>query len=366
MLKMDDYIFFSKSNWRETPRLRHQLADLIRKFGGKVHFYQKPLFFWQKRNDEEVVENDGSLILARTRQLIHHQLRVFSVFMWLNALIEKRSIHVALDINLSQKAIIVNFNYDYFFLRDIFPNNKIITIINDDFVAQSKFFSGNYVRDSLKKTCEESDLVLAVSYPLMRQVSDWCSPKLFFPWADVKYNMPAGCSERHAVLLWAHINVRIDFDLLRQSILMRPDMIFYIVGPQAPNIKHQISLIESAVNVVIIPFSKLNDLPLEIFFAAIIPYKKNVADIEAVTMSNKSLQLMSRGLPIITYGMPSFYEHPAILKANDINEFVTGLDYFRQNFSTLQVSIENLISDNQDKNRFDFLRNLILEINVEV
>ena len=355
---MDHYIFFSKSNWYEAPRLRHQVAGLIRTFGGRIQFFQKPAFVWQRGARELTTRVDGDLILARSSQLIHHQLRVFPALRLVNAAVEKKSIRGMLG-EMSKDAVIVNFNYDYYFLRDIFPKNKIITIINDDFVAQSKFFSGAHAKNSLKRTCAASDWVLTVSYPLMQQVSEWCSPKLFFPWADVEYRAPTGGSERNAVLLWAHIDARVDFELLQQSISARPDVIFYVVGPQAENIKEHISRIQSATNVMIVSSAKLDELPMERFFAAIIPYKKYVADIEAVTMSNKSLQLMSRGLPIVTHGMPAFYEHPAIVKAQDVNGFLAGLDHFRQNFSNLQNSIMNLVSENQPKSRFDFLKSLI-------
>jgi len=363
---MDDYIFFSKSNWHEAPRLRHQVAGLVRSFGGRIQFFQKPSFVWQGSARNKIVRVDDDLTIARTCQLIHHQLRVFSVLRWLNAVVEKKSIREMLGKGVSKDVVVVNFNYDYYFLRDIFPDNTIVTIINDDFVAQSKFFSGAHAKRSLKRTCAASDLVLTVSYPLMRQVSEWCSPKLFFPWADVEYRAPSPRSERNAVLLWAHIDARVDFALLQQSILMRPDVIFYLVGPQAQNIREHTSRIQSAANVVVVSSAKLDELPMERFFAAIIPYKKYVADIEAVTMSNKSLQLMSRGLPIVAHGMPAFYEHPAIVKAENVDDFLGGVDYFRHNFLNLQDSIADLVSNNQPRNRFDFLRDLISENGVRI
>ena len=362
---MDHYIFFSKSNWHEAPRLRHQVAGLLRSFGGNIHFFQKPSFVWWPGAREEISRIDGDLLIGRTRQLIHHQLRVFSFLRWLNALVEKRSIRAVLGEGISKNSVVVNFNYDYYFLREIFPDNRIVTIINDDFVAQSRFFSGRHAKKSLGKTCASSDVILTVSYPLMRQASEWCSPELFFPWADVEYREPALSSNRNAVLLWAHIDERVDFELVRQAVVMRPSVIFYLVGPQSISARNEIEKFASAENVVVVPSAKLDDLPLDRFFAAIIPYKKNVADIEAVTMSNKSLQLMARGLPIVAHGMPNFYDHRAIVKANDAGDFLAGLDYFRENFSDLQASIGNLVSDNQPQNRFSFFRSLISRIDRE-
>lgn len=363
---MDDYIFFSKSNWHEAPRLRHQMAGLIRRFGGKIYFIQKPAFVWQRRVTSGVEQVESNLVLGRTHQLIHHQLRVFPALTWLNALIEKKSIRTLMGKISTENSVILNFNYDYCFLREIFPKNKIITIINDDFVAQSRLFSGRHAKRSLGKTCLASDVVLTVSYPLMKQASEWCSPELFFPWADVEYREPARNVERNSVLLWAHIDNRVDFDLLRQSVSLRPDVVFYLVGPQAANVKDQVSQFDLLPNVVICPSAKLEELPLEKFFAAVIPYRSNVADIEAVTMSNKSLQLMSRGLPIVAHGMPSFYEHPAIVKANNADGLVAGIDYFRKNFLVLQESIRSLVANNQPESRFEFFKNLVNKIEARI
>lgn len=356
---MNDYIFFSKSNWAEAPRLRHQLAALLRGFGGRVKFFQKPSFVWRHDVSEEVAVIGDGFVLARTRQLIHHQLRVLPILSWFNALVEKRSIRARLGKHLSTDIVIINFNYDYYFLRDVFPKNIIITIINDDFVSQSRFFSGRHAKESLRQTCINSDAVLTVSYPLMRQLSAWCRPELFFPWADVVYKAPLNSGVRNSVLLWAHIDGRVDFDLLRTAIAKRPEVFFYLVGPLGTDVKGQVSLFDSSPNVVIMPSAELDDLSLENFFAAIIPYKQNVGAIEAVTMSNKSLQLMSRGLPLITHGMPEFYEHPAIVKAVDVAGFLLGLDHFRENFFTLQNHISNFVSQNQPRDRFEFLKKVI-------
>jgi hypothetical protein len=360
---MNHFIFFSKSYWRETPRLRHQVANLIREFHGHVLFFQKPAFPWgtieASRGGKKI---DETLDIVEGTQLIHHQLRILPALSWLNNYVEKKSIRRHLGNAISADAIIINFNYDYYFLRQIFPDNRIITIINDDFVAQAKFFSGRHVERSLKKTCEMSDVVLAVSYPLMRQVEEWCTPHLFFPWADVEYLMPDFGGNRTSVLLWAHIDSRVDLELLSHCVRCRPEVIFYIVGPHARALESRISAICEAANVRVILAAKLDELPLNDFFAAIIPYKSGISDIEAVTMSNKSLQLMARGLPLVTHGMPAFYENPAIFKAETYGDFLRSLDYCREYFFELQDSIRTLVSENQRKDRFEFLMNIIARV----
>ncbi|MNV96076.1 hypothetical protein D3C71_1910380 [compost metagenome] len=75
---------------------------------------------------------------------------------------------------------------------------------------------------------------------------------------------------------------------------------------------------------------------------------------------------MSRGLPIVAHGMPSFYEHTAIVKANDVDGFVAGMDYFHQNFSVLQESIKSLVANNQPESRFEFMKNIVNRIEARV
>ncbi len=354
---MTRYILFSKTNWTETPRLRHQIALLLKRFGNEVVFFQKPRYPWQRR----ISEITEPVISQRSTQLIHHQLRLFEPLAAANAIAERFSIGRLRDqLRITGNDIILNFNYDYYFLRDLFPSNKMLTIINDDFVAQSRFRKGKHALRSLRTTCRRSDEVLVVSYPLARQVSGSCKPNLFFPWADVEYKHPSASDSRNKILLWAHIDGRIDFELLTQAANAANKFSFYVVGPVAEGVQKSLEqLTENVKNIHLIAPRKLDELELDHFFVSIIPYRKGVGDIEAVTMSNKSLQLMARGLPLITYGMPEFYEHPAIRKANDVSGFLEGLDYFHSEFYRVQPDIENLISISQARNRYEQLLDIV-------
>jgi len=344
------FIFFSKSMWTETPRLRHQLASLLINYQQKVIFFQKPHYFWENKSIE--MHSHGLLQCLTTKQLIHHQLRLIEPLRYLNAHYEVSSIK-SKNIITDEDDVIINFNYDYYFIREIYKNNKIVTVINDDFIAQAKFFSGRHVANALEKTCKASDVVLTVSYPLIEQLSPWCNPQLFLPWADVDYMEPTFNTLRNRVLLWAHIDGRIDFTLLENAALLRKNIEFYIVGPKAKNIIHAVeSISEKCKNIIVLPPQKLTELPINSFFAAIIPYKNNVRDIEAITASNKTFQLMTRGLPIVTHGTPYFLDHTAIMKSSCLNDFLKGIDLCFNNYDRLQASIKDLISHNQPNNRY--------------
>lgn len=357
---MQRYIFFTKSQWDEPPRLRHQVANLVRSFGGEVLFFEKPAQVGKGGGDSSIKNIEADLRTVRTRELIHHQLRVVPILGTLNALVEKGQIRAALSGVDVEGAVIVNFNYDYYFLREIFPRHKILTVINDDFVAQAKFFDGKHVLKTLAKTCAMSDSVLVVSYPLADQARPWCDPQLFFPWSDVGYRASQGLKSRDGILVWAHINRRIDFELLKEAAARRPDMKFHIVGPVAENGRAGVEMLRSfSSNFLFKDFGKLDELPLEEYFCSAIPYMKGVKDIEAVTMSNKTLQLLARGMPIVTHGMPHFYRHDAIVNTDTVDAFVAGLDFCQGQFEALQPSIEKLVSENQAVNRFEQLQRIL-------
>lgn len=360
---MKNFIIFSKSNWNEPPRLRHQLTNLLLDAGNDVLFVQKPLFPWQAKIKQFSVDG-RRLVVATTKQVFHHQLRIFAPLRMINNAFEILSIKANIRSKLRNEAVVINFNYDYYFLRSIFPCNKIITVVNDDFVAQAKLGGGARVRSALAKTCGISDAVLTVSYPLMRQLAAWCEPKLFFPWSDEPYSPPKADSSRNAVLIWASINRIIDFDLLSRVSKRLSEIDFYLVGPLSEASRSVVSeLCANCSNVFYLPPSTLDALPLEKFFVGLLPYKAGVPSTEAVTLANKSLRLMSRGLPLVVHGMPNFLEHKAIFPCSGELEMAENIKFCLENFSELQWPIKELVDANGPKVRYEEFSNFLKEIN---
>lgn len=347
--------------YSETPRIRHQLAELLLSYGHEVIFYQRPLFFFNNSKDLINQKISDKLEIRQTKQLLHHQLRLVSTLSLLNAQYETKQILSSLK-NICDKDIVINFNYDYYFLREIFKNNKIITLINDDFVAQAKLNKGNHVLKYLSETLKVSDATLTVSYPLLKQAKTFSEfAYLFLPWSKEKYIYPVQ-SERKAVLLWAHIDGRIDFDLIEYIIKENEKFEFHFVGPISKKNTDRIKVLnEKYKNLVFFPSTSLNHLNLNSYFVSIIPYRAGVADIEAVTASNKTFQLLSKGLPLVTYGMPSFYEHQAIFKAKTYQEFSEFINKAHKEFYILQPNIEELIKLQQPEQRYTKILSIINE-----
>lgn len=348
---MKNIVIFSMTMWNEQPRLRHQVASLLSNAGYSIDFFQNTKFIWSKDDEYCLSKVNGNICLHRSDKLVHLQLRFGGVINWINSKIEGRSIRRRLLGKINDDTVVINFNFDYYFLRDVFPRNKILTIINDDFVAQAKFFNGIHFLNSLKNTCLMSDEVFVVSYPLARQVSQWCEPRMLFPWADVEYIPPVVSTRRNFILLWANIDYRIDFDLINYILESHEDYELHVFGNIQLADLSVLSVARSSERCKFFNPSGLDEIDLTKYFVSIIPYKLGVKDIMAVTVSNKTFQLLARGLPIVTYGMPEFLEDNAIQKSCSYDDFVEKLTYFYDHFYDVQPSIELLVARNQSASR---------------
>lgn len=358
---MKRFIFFTKTMHDETPRIRHQLAELLISYGHKVVFYQKPLFFFEKSKNLINKKINGKLEIRQTKQLIHHQLRVHRFFSYINSCYELNEIKKTVS-NVDKCDVVINFNYDYFFLRELFKENKIITVINDDFVAQARFNKGKHVLEAISSMAKVSDKVLTVSYPLYDQSKVFSDHvDMFLPWSKDKFKYPVK-AERKSILLWAHIDGRIDFSVIESILSKYKDYRMDLVGPVT--IANELKLKDLVIkfdNLKLYSSTPLDRLPLDSYFASIIPYKSGVADIEAVTASNKTFQLLSKALPLITHGMPSFYEHEAIFKCNNVSEIEKAIEYCHDNFYEMQPSIEKLVNAQQPADRYAQIMSIVNE-----
>lgn len=354
------FIFFSKTMYDEIPRIRHQLAYLLMKFDHQVIFFQKPAFpsVFNNKLINKKIGND--IEIRQTKQLIHHQLRVFDWIIALNSKYESNQIFKSLE-NIKNNDVIVNFNYDYFFLRRLFPHNKIITIINDDFIAQAKFFNGKHVERSLGLTIKNSDVNLTVSYPLFNQIKNLGGKvNLFLPWTESYYIKPNFEKRSKSILIWASINSVIDFDLIYFLSNSLKDFNFYLIGPLDNTIENTVIRLCENKNIHYHNPVNLEDLlNISNFFMGLMPYKTNVKSTEAVTIANKTFRLMSLGMPLVVHGMPNFFEHPAILKSKTYDEVISNIQYCFENFENLQDDICKLISENTDEVRYNQFINYI-------
>jgi hypothetical protein len=93
-----------------------------------------------------------------------------------------------------------------------------------------------------------------------------------------------------------------------------PEWSILVVGPTASNRRAQVTAPLAVLpNVEILDRTPLDRLPLEEVIAAILPYRDTPA-VNAVTLANKSMQLLARGLPLMVSGMPNFLDLPFVVR----------------------------------------------------
>lgn len=347
---MSRFIFFTKTQWDEPPRIRHQLARLLADAGHEILFFQKPELRWWKRTSRRSAHAGSRIFLHRHRELIHHKLRLTRLLHHSNALVVKRSVALATrHVPIGAEDTIVNFNYEYWFLRDLFPHNRLITVINDDFVSRALFGYARPVHWAIQRTCRSSSRVLAVSLPLCEQLQAYCKPELFLPWADRPYRPPADHGRRNTLLFWGYINGRVDFSAMREYArrLMSdsPDVRILFVGPIDTKSRSDVRCLGANRNVEFLSPMQLDDLPLDRVLAGLMPYRRDLLSIDAATLPNKALQLLARGIPLLISGMPNFLDAPFVFRMEP-EQPAENVNTIAQMFTQIQPAIEQFVSAN--------------------
>lgn len=356
---MSTFIIFTRTAWNEAPRLRHQVTRLLLDAGHRVYFFDAPSNVLSQPKALDRVDGLAPLFV-QNRFLIHHQLRVVPPLHAMNTWFVRRQITKFLRTNLLEEVTVINFNYDNYFLREVFPKSKIVTIINDDFEAQSRLPFSGHITWALQRTCRMSDVVFAVSVPLVRRLSLWSASKLFLPWSSTPYTPPqADTSARTRLLFWGFLDPRLDLNMLnriaedlarrgRQWKLM-------MVGPTQGRGRDTVERsMARHLNVQILGRHDLAELPLDTILAGVIPYL-TPSSMDAVTIPNKAMQLLARGIPLLISGMPAFIDAPFVRRLDAENSISAVIDSCIADFSTLQPSIVEFLADNTPESRLSQL-----------
>ena len=268
------------------------------------------------------------------------------------------------NLDISSEDIIVNFNYDYYFLRDLFPENNIITIINDDFWCRALFGYQKPLKDVLNFTCKISDSVLAVSYPLIEQLSAYCNPELLLPWSDLNYKRPNMGVKKNRLLFWGYINNRLNFDyiieLANELSQSDSDIVIDFVGPEEKRMDPRFKLFKEYPNIRIKGPTDILNLDFDSVLAAFIPYVAgNEAD-DATTIPNKAFPMLTNGLPLLITGMPHFINEPFVFRlGDDLSKDIQLILTLNQKLPELQASIEKFVNNNTADRRYQEFMNII-------
>jgi hypothetical protein len=330
------FVFLTRTPWDELPRIRHQLARLLAGAGHEVLYFEPGAAAGEARRAEP-----GISVLAHRRRDRLPWLPGFHAF---NARTVKRSLAPALERHgVGGGDTVVNFVFDYWFLRQLFPGNRIVTMINDDFVSSARFGWRRPYLWALRRTCELSDRVLTVSVPLQRQLAPFCRPELFLPWADQAYREPAPGAARDTLLFWGYINWKLDWPFVERLADSQPSMRLLFVGPVDAEAPEAMRRVRQKRNVEFAAVARLDELPLDRILAGLIPYRPGVPDLDAITLPNKALQLLARGIPLLISGMPDFIRAPFVVRADADAD---GVLYLRENHAALQPAIREFVARN--------------------
>ena len=358
---MADFVLVTHTRWSEAPRVRHQIARLLRDVGHRVLFLERASQLG-RAPAENLSEAEPGITLARPTRLFHHQIRVLPTMHHINAAhVGPQLAAIAARWGADPNCTVVNFMHDGWYLREVFAGSRLLTVIHDDFEAQSRLPFAAHITWSLSRTCRVSDEVFALSESLVRRLSAWSMPKLFLPWTTTPYQPPVDNTiGRDTLLFWGFVDNAIDLNVVRGLSLhlavTRPSWRLAFVGPtQTRGARQRIAKALGALpNTELHGMTALNDLALDRTVAAILPYRRTRA-LDSVTLANKSMQLLARGLPLVISGMPGFLQKEFILRMDGASGIEPALNALEAGFMGFQPSIKAWCNENSPDSRLRLL-----------
>ncbi|PKV48782.1 hypothetical protein ATE84_0794 [Aquimarina sp. MAR_2010_214] len=353
---MKKVLILTKTNWGEPPRIRHQITRLLKEKGYKITYVEKNSYrsvFIKNRIEE-------SIAFCSHAELIHHQLRYFPFIQRLNNFVVKyylKKILKEVDFDF-----IMNFSYEYDFLKELAPNKKVITMMEDDFEAQAKFGMTRAIRNQIKSTCRNSDHVLTVSYPLFDKLSLYKNNvTMLFPWSQREYEKPKQQKDRKTVLYFGFVG-RLDWGIT-ESIIKTTNYNYRFVGPTIRNSDAKMVnyLMQTYDNFEHIGYSKIEELEIEDVFCSILPYDSTLGNVQACTVSNRAFNLLSLGLPLVYADLRNLIKAPkTIMRTNKtLEEYQETLHFYFDNFYEAQNDIETFLENHYKESRWTVLESII-------
>jgi hypothetical protein len=356
-MRKGNILVISRTPWHETPRFSHHLSRLLRDSGYEIYYLETIL---GKKPISEVEE--AGINVNRIKERIHHQLRLLKLLDIFNNSSVKNQIK---KINYKIEFVaVVNFNYDYHFIREMF-NVPFISIINDDFEATAIPLMKLKVRNKLNLICKESDSVLCVSYSLQRSLKNFSDKaELFLPWSLKHYTSPEINKKRDVVLYFGFIS-RIDTRIIDK--LCEKNIKIRFVGPVLGDGIKVKKRYQSYDNIEFLSSRTLSEVYLEDVCCSVALYDLTLESNNAITASNRMFQLLSEGIPLVYPKMPNLIAAPSTVIAvcSEIDEFPTAVNLFMKNFDLIQDDIRLFLEDHTSEKRSFFVNSLINQLNYE-
>lgn len=371
------YVFISKSNWCEPPRLRHQLAKLVlSETSNEVVFFEKPvnllrfLWFWARGDLIRHDESFPNIVLVRYPFVFHHKLSFFA-FSKINEVVKFVFIKMLVERLGVGNAIVVNFNYEYHFLRQIFKGGRIALIINDLHWGTAPPLLAGLMKVSARRTIASSDVVCTVSGPLKAELEAIGAEnvKVFYPWSDLPLRQSRtveGCGDAPelCLLYWGYVSERLDFNYLIElgtfAAQYGVKLSFRFVGPRVfRNFRNFESIRHIHFFEFLDPMSLEEAIREEACTLAMIPYCADNPEDIVTTFPNKLPRLASQRLVTFVSGMPSIVNEGFIFQfTGDREADVKHIVECSKNLS----SFDHFFDDFYRRNNLEKRRGEVLEL----
>ncbi|MBK5285219.1 MAG: hypothetical protein JJE25_07425, partial [Bacteroidia bacterium] len=117
-------------------------------------------------------------------------------------------------------------------------------------------------------------------------------------------------------------------------------------------------------NVSLQPPQLLNEVDLSDVCCSIMPYDLKVESVNACSISNRSFNLLSYGIPLLQPEFPEVVLAPenVIRYCKTVEDYFSGIEYFRKYFFDSQNEIQNFLSGNYSDDRYKILCKLFDEL----
>jgi hypothetical protein len=258
--------------------------------------------------------------------------------------------------------VIVNFNYDYYFLSTLFPSSLIIHIVNDDFLIDAIRPNRKSAARLQSRTASDAYHTLCVSYALAERTSNSnpeCS--VFLPWARRRYVRPPLSADRNEILYWGYINERLDFEVVNRMLDSGTRINFF--GQITPG--NRVNSMLSHPNAKHFGKASLEDIPNILLrcCSTLLPYDPSYGANKCITMGNRGFELLSFGLPLIVTDLPNLILAPdnVIFRCSSAAEFIAAQEYSAIRFEELQTEIEKFLTAHYANNRYQQFMQILAE-----
>ncbi|MFC1529282.1 hypothetical protein ACFL6R_01040 [Gemmatimonadota bacterium] len=335
-------------------------------------FFELPRAVGRKQilNSECIPKN---ITLQPQPEVLHHQLRPLGILQKINEVrVEKYFREISRHIRTPQ--LIINFNYDYHFIKHLFPSSTTLLFINDNFIAQAKPWMTRAIANQLIKACNSSDLILTVSDAIREMLASWNpNTHIFYPWTDFTADQidQIGLIQpkiKDTVLYFGYVNHRIRWDIFES--ILEDGWKLRIVGPiQGTVAKRNMSdLLGRYPTIEHISDAAIPNEIAQDCFCSVAPYNPQVESVNAIAFSNRMLRVFEFGLPLIIERLPNLVDvsQKILLTAQSAREYLDAIHTCYNGIDSIGHHLRTFLRLHSADNRLQLLDNLLSPYDIHI